>query len=380
MSNTGQCLQGHSPTTPNKPMCVIIVKQKHHKMSSEVARTSARINPHGLGVVWLDTFEVTYHRSSEYKVILTDRPFIAHFRYATIGAVNQSNTHPFVCGKNRDELLMMNGTAAGYGNHQMTDSKALAIELGGIPRKDWKQHLKIQDVNAPNYCRFVSINTRTRSFQIYNRELWTYRDGVWYSKDNVLQENLVAVYGTLKKGYSNYRNYLTKATHVGTGKTKDRYPLIVQGLPYLIEQKGKGTNVSIDLFKVSDDTFRSLDRLEGHPDWYIRKEIPVVVNGRTYIAWVYFCPSAEKDFNGRNFVPSYTQQTWRPTTFTFEDVQPTNIRAQYTDDWDDGTDDEDHSPVCPDCFDDLEFDAFSNYHCVGCDAWFTESEVRHFTT
>ena len=110
------------------------------------------------------------------------------------------------------------------------------------------------------------------------------------------------------------------------------------------------------------------------------KEIPVVVNGRTYIAWVYFCPSAEKDFNGHNFVPSYTQQTWRPTTFTFEDVQPTNIRAQYTDDWDDGTDDEDHSPVCPDCFDDLEFDAFSNYHCVGCDAWFTESEVRHFTT
>ena len=108
-------------------MCVIIVKQKHHKMSSEVARTSARINPHGLGVVWLDTFEVTYHRSSEYKVILTDRPFIAHFRYATIGAVNQSNTHPFVCGKNRDELLMMNGTAAGYGNHQVTDSKALAI-------------------------------------------------------------------------------------------------------------------------------------------------------------------------------------------------------------------------------------------------------------
>ena len=77
--------------------------------------TSSVINPDGLGIVWLDTFEVTYHNSKEYKKLLTDRPYIAHFRYATVGKVNKANTHPFICGKQEDELLMMNGTIKGLG-------------------------------------------------------------------------------------------------------------------------------------------------------------------------------------------------------------------------------------------------------------------------
>ena len=36
-------------------MCVIIVKQKEQEISKEIAKTSARLNPHGLGIVWLDT-------------------------------------------------------------------------------------------------------------------------------------------------------------------------------------------------------------------------------------------------------------------------------------------------------------------------------------
>jgi len=79
-------------------MCVIIIKQKDNVMSKEIAKTSARINPHGLGIVWLDTFETTYHKSNEYNLLITERPFIAHFRYATVGKVGLSNTHPFRCG------------------------------------------------------------------------------------------------------------------------------------------------------------------------------------------------------------------------------------------------------------------------------------------
>ena len=52
-------------------MCVIIIKQAGKKVPQEVAKTSSRINPHGLGVIWLDTFEVTYHKSNEYKVLFT---------------------------------------------------------------------------------------------------------------------------------------------------------------------------------------------------------------------------------------------------------------------------------------------------------------------
>ena len=84
-------------------MCVIIIKQKDKRIKKETLKTSAKINPHGLGIVWLDTFEVTYHKSNEYAVLYTERPFIAHFRYATIGKVNKENTHPFRCGFKTDE-------------------------------------------------------------------------------------------------------------------------------------------------------------------------------------------------------------------------------------------------------------------------------------
>ena len=69
-------------------MCVIIVKQKVSVISENIVEASAKINPHGLGIVWLDTYEVEYYESKEYKILLTERPFIAHFRYATIGATN----------------------------------------------------------------------------------------------------------------------------------------------------------------------------------------------------------------------------------------------------------------------------------------------------
>ena len=114
-------------------------------------------------------------------------------------------------------------------------------------------------------CRFTTINTRTRTFQMYNKELWTKRGDVWYSKANVLQDNLVAVYGTLKKGYNNYYSYLTKSKFVGSGTTKDRYPLVVQGLPYMVNKKAVGHNVEVDVFKVSDGVLKRLDRLERHP-------------------------------------------------------------------------------------------------------------------
>ncbi len=143
-------------------MCLIIVKQKNNRLPSGVAKTSGFINPHGLGVVWLDTFEITYHKSSEYSVLETDRPFIAHFRYATVGKIGLDNTHPFRCGVQKHEYLMMNGTIQGLGCKDHCDTKVLAQRLGSVQRHLWKDELAKHDV------RFVSINVRNRTFQIYN--------------------------------------------------------------------------------------------------------------------------------------------------------------------------------------------------------------------
>jgi len=353
-------------------MCVIIIKQKNNVMSEEVAKTSSRINPHGLGIIWLDTFEVEYHKSKDYRKLLTKRPFIAHFRYATKGKINRANTHPFVCGNNKDEYLMHNGTIKGMGTDECCDSKELACHLGNINRRDWKKELEQYD------SRFVSINVRTRSFQIYNRNLYTYRDGIWYSKANVLQDNLIAVYGTLKKGFGNYYSYLTNAKHLGRGKTQDKYPLLVEGLPYMVDKKGVGHNVVVDVFKVSDAQLKKIDQLEGHPRWYKRKQIPIKLKNRTLNCWLYFNP---KDIEGKEYHESF-ERVIRPQQFTFADVEPTYDTTEYHEAIDIGWDDNDFpteiTPTCVDCFNDLEHDAFHNYYCSSCGGWFKEDEVLKF--
>lgn len=353
-------------------MCVIIIKQKDNVISREVAKTSSQINPHGLGIVWLDTFEVEYHKSSEYKRLLTERPFIAHFRYATVGKIGRENTHPFVCGSNKDELLMMNGTIKGLGNDKVCDSKALAIQIGNTPRHTWKSQLEKYE------CRFVTINKRTRTFQIYNRDLYTYRDGVWYSKSNVLQDNVVAVYGTLKKGFGNYYHYLTDSKFVGSGTTKDKYPLLVEGLPYLVDKKGIGHNVNVDVFKVDDATLRELDLLEGHPRWYVRRQIPIKMkNGVTISCWVYFNP---KQITSASVFHKSYERTFKLTDKDYDDNLWSNDWAEdcgcaqyelFDTDFEDTTD-----KYCIDCFHDLEHDGFHNYHCSGCGKWYSETEVE----
>jgi|TARA_R100000081_G_C4798895_1_gene162799 gamma-glutamylcyclotransferase (GGCT)/AIG2-like uncharacterized protein YtfP len=122
---------------------------------------------------------------------------------------------------------------------------------------------------------------------MYNRESWIKQDGVWYSKGNVLRNNYVAVYGTLKKNCGNH-HLLSDSTFISKGITKDKYPMVVRGIPYVIEDRGKGYYINVEVYQVSNDTLSMLDRLERHPDWYERKEIEIHAGGRVYTCWLYF--------------------------------------------------------------------------------------------
>lgn len=358
---------------PKQTMCVIIIKQGKDEMPADILQKSSQINPHGLGIVWLDTYEVTYHKSTEWDLLQTSRPFIAHFRYATIGAVNKANTHPFVCGSNKDEYLMMNGTIHGMGNNAKCDSKELAESLGRIPRHKWKKELeKYRNV------RFATMNVRTRTFQIYNRDLWTFRDGVWYSKDNVIEDNVVAVYGTLKRGHGNYHRYLTGSTFIGSGKTNEKYPLLVQGLPYLIEEKGVGHNVKVDVFKVSEKVFKSLDVLEGHPKWYRRKQVKIKMdNGKVITAWVYFNLKTKRtasDIMHKSYERHVPKQVYTPADTSKHTWQAEHRQLELTPLIDDDSEFDD-GYYCTSCYNDLEHDGYGNYCCTGCDEWYTQNEL-----
>jgi gamma-glutamylaminecyclotransferase len=262
-------------------MCVIIIKDGSNIIDDATLAASATINPHGLGIAWLDTGEVEKTTSDDWAQLRTERPYIAHFRYATIGKVSPANCHPFEI--NDEEVLFQNGTVHNLGYTNMTDTEHLAYLLHDIPKDLWEDVLEMTD------CRFTTFNRKTKDYELYNIDMWEYSNEVMYSKKNVLGYNLVAVYGTLKKGNSNYYSYANDLKFVGHGKTVDKYPLIVNGLPYLLPKKDVGHNVKIDLFLADDATLKDLDVLEGHPTWYKREQVPIQLeNGIIVNAWVYF--------------------------------------------------------------------------------------------
>lgn len=262
-------------------MCVIIVNKEGELIKDEVLLVSAKINPHGLGVLWLDDYKVTYHESDDYGILQTERPFVAHFRYATVGKVSKENTHPFHIDD--DHVLFQNGTVNGLGNSKMTDTEHLAQLLSRIPKSDWRSVLEMTD------CRFVIGDLKNRKVKIYNREMWSKRGEVLYSKNNVLDKTLLAVYGTLRYGNGNFRRYLSYDSYMESGVTANKYPMLDRGIPYVLPQKGVGHKIVVDVMAVSKTQLHSIDQLEGHPTWYKRERTEIELDdGNTVTAWLYF--------------------------------------------------------------------------------------------
>ena len=100
---------------------------------------------------------------------------------------------------------------------------------------------------------------------------------------------LVFVYGTLKRGCHNHGLLQrTRAEFISTGRTASKFPLVVDGLPYLLDMPGKGHRVEGEIYRVnSAEGWSALDRLEGHPRFYQRRLTEIAGDDReTYAAWV----------------------------------------------------------------------------------------------
>jgi gamma-glutamylaminecyclotransferase len=106
---------------------------------------------------------------------------------------------------------------------------------------------------------------------------------------------LLFVYGTLKRGRHNH-GLLRQlgAEFVCEAQTSERFPLVVEGLPYLLDQPGVGYHVNGEIFRLDECGFSFVDRLEGHPDWYRRRQIDLTgEDGEQYSAWAYFLLNPE---------------------------------------------------------------------------------------
>ena len=100
----------------------------------------------------------------------------------------------------------------------------------------------------------------------------------------------VFVYGTLRKGFGNHR-HVKEAQFLGRARTQRAYQLRQSIIPYVSEFKEEGkTQIIGEVYVVTKTQLERIDHLEGHPRFYQRKEVQVLLeNGLQLNAWLYFC-------------------------------------------------------------------------------------------
>lgn len=289
-------------------MCVIIVKPKDAVVPDNIMEYSAFLNPDGIGVYsYADKpkiFKAMDYESAQNTVRQFNRKdvfSIFHFRLATAGTKTIDNVHPFPI--DGGWYLFQNGTVDALKNDKkVCDTMLLAAKIRKL-RKLSKNVVPLANlINRMDKSRYVLV--KKDRIVICNKSAGVQRYGCWFSKANVLDmENTqpLIVYGTLKSGEDN--DYMMEgATLIDRYvKTYDKYPLIVRnGMPMLLDEPGKGENVTAQYYLVSPEHLEELDYFEGLPVFYKRKKIKIEVSGGynyslkkhitgyTTDAWVYF--------------------------------------------------------------------------------------------
>ncbi|NP_001071185.1 gamma-glutamylaminecyclotransferase A [Danio rerio] len=116
----------------------------------------------------------------------------------------------------------------------------------------------------------------------------------------------VFVYGTLKKGQSNYHE-LTNTTHgqaefITCARTKDPYPMVIatkDKFPFLLNVPGSGQQVYGEIYNVDQNMLDFLDEFEECPDLYQRTSIQLKIlkgNGDSEEAFVYSTSTFDPDW------------------------------------------------------------------------------------
>lgn len=97
---------------------------------------------------------------------------------------------------------------------------------------------------------------------------------------------LMFVYGTLKRGHGN-NHYMQGCEFLGEAVSAAAgYSMTGMGFPLLF--KGGCQRVRGEVWRVTADALKGIDRLEGHPDWYRRERRTFVLeSGEKVVAWVY---------------------------------------------------------------------------------------------
>jgi len=94
------------------------------------------------------------------------------------------------------------------------------------------------------------------------------------------------VYGTLKRGRGNNFHLETSKFLREDLTANASYFMTHVGFPQ-VSEKEDGHFIKGELWEVSEHDLPHVDRLEGHPDWYERKEVELMSGEK---AWMYIMP------------------------------------------------------------------------------------------
>ena len=328
-------------------MCLIIHKPNADTIIPQhILDNAETINPDGFGIVYTDTNECirTMDYNHAHELVIAKRPFVAHYRYATRGTIDKATCHPYHV---QDLIrLFSNGTVADLGDKDTCDTAVVAGYLKSYKQDTWQAMLSMTEtrfaITYPDgsvsrhgswhekdgvfYSKNNCFHTKKSTIGYHYGKTYTPRyktyDDYWYDEpyddygvntknsfntsydmsdtSSVYETapdhdmfswqdiNLVAVYGTLKSGFSNH-TVLGDSSLVGVGKTVSKYAMQASGIPYVYEHDHRD-QISVEVYELDDDNVRlSLDHLESHPTFYERKLTDIeLTDGSVRTCWLYF--------------------------------------------------------------------------------------------
>jgi hypothetical protein len=179
-------------------MCIAIFKPENQTITRRALERSFRMNPHGAGFCYSQNNQLHIRKGffnfgsflAAFESV-QNLPVLIHFRWATHGALNKFNCHPWQIDENH--AMIHNGVIEGFG----------ALSNGRSDTGDFTEFiLKPLMQSAPdvwNKPPFISLMSRalngnkvlimdnTGEVAIYGEDLGFWDDGCWYSNQDYLK-------------------------------------------------------------------------------------------------------------------------------------------------------------------------------------------------